>query len=203
ELAAALGRRLEVLEVDWESIITTLRDGHVDMIMGGMTITPARQVQVAFSDPYLRSGLLALMRREDASRFKKVAHATRPTHQVGAISGRTAERFVREPAPDAQPTVYRTVTAAINELHQRRVSLLIHDAPVAIWFAGGDEANLAVLLQLLDQEDLGWAMARDNDALRTAVNQVLARWRTDGTRDRILSRWVPYWQRLETTPAAR
>jgi len=39
----------------------------------------------------------------------------------------------------------------MNELRQRRVTLVAHDAPVAIWFAGGDEANLGVLLELLDE----------------------------------------------------
>jgi len=32
------------------------------------------------------------------------------------------------------------------------------------------------------------------------VNAVLARRRSDGTRDRILGRWLHYWQHLETQP---
>jgi len=35
------------------------------------------------------------------------------------------------------------------------------------------------------------------------VNGVLARWRTDGTQERILGRWVPYWQRLEAGTPGR
>ena len=44
---------------------------------------------------------------------------------------------------------------------------------------------------------------KDDDALRQQVNAVLARWRTDGTRDRILARWLPYWQRLESAERSR
>ena len=33
--------------------------------MSGMSVTPARQVRVAFSDPYMRSGLAAATRRGD------------------------------------------------------------------------------------------------------------------------------------------
>ena len=91
----------------------------------------------------------------------------------------------------------------MNELRQRRVTLVVHDAPVAIWFAAGDEANIGVLLELLDEEHLGWGMRREDDGLRAAVNGVLARWRTDGTRERILGRWVPYWQRLEAGTPGR
>jgi polar amino acid transport system substrate-binding protein len=173
------------------------------MVMSGMTITRARQVQIAFSDPYLRSGLLAVMRREDAPRFKTVASIRATVEPIGVIAGTTGEAFVRQNIPAAPVLVYPTIRAAIDELRQRRVRLLVHDAPVAIWYTGGDEANLSVLLALLDDEKLGWGVARDDEALRSDVDGVLARWRSDGTRDRILERWIHYWQRLESQPAGR
>ena len=203
ELAAALGRRLHVVETEWSDLVAAVRSRRADMAMAGLTITRARQVQIAFSDPYLHSGLLAVMRSEDADRFPRVTSVLRTAQPIGVVAGTTAERFVREHAPAAAVSVYPTVGSAMNELRQRRVTLVVHDAPVAIWFAGGDEANIGVLLQLLDQEDLGWGLSRDDEALRSEVNGVLARWRADGTRDRILARWLPYWQRLEARSASR
>jgi polar amino acid transport system substrate-binding protein len=202
ELAAALGRRLEFVKVGWEDLIPTLRARRTDMVMGGMTITRARETQIAFSEPYLRSGLVAVMRSADMPRFRKADSVLRTSEPVGVISGTTGERYVREHMPGAQVLVYPNVQAAIDELRQQRVTLVVHDAPVAIWFAGADEANLGVLLELLDEEPLGWGFSRDDDALRSAVDGVLARWRSDGTRDRILGRWVHYWQRLEMHPVA-
>ena len=171
--------------------------------MAGLTITRARQVLIGFSEPYLRSGLLAVMRREDVPRFTSVSSVLRTTQPIGVVTGTTAERFVREHAPSASVAVYPTAPAAMDELRQRRVTFVVHDAPVAIWFAAGDEANLGVLLELLNEEQLGWGLSRDDETLRSAVNGVLARWRTDGTRERILARWVPYWQRLEAGTAGR
>ncbi len=202
ELASALGRPLDIVDRPFEDLIPAVRDRRVDMIMSGLTITRARQVQIAFSDPYLRSGLVAVMRREDVPRFKTAQSVLRTTEPVGVVSGTTAERFVRERAPGASVSVYPAARAAIDELRQRRVTLVVHDAPVAIWFAAGDEANLGVLLELLDEEQLGWGFAQEDAALRTSVNAVLARWRTDGTRDRLLGRWIRYWQRLESQPVA-
>jgi len=65
------------------------------MIMAGMTITRARQVQIAFSDPYLRSGLLAVMRREDVARFRTVSRVLGTTEPIGVIAETTAERCAR------------------------------------------------------------------------------------------------------------
>jgi ABC-type amino acid transport substrate-binding protein len=203
ELAAALGRPLALVEVEFGDIIPALRAGRADLIMAGMTITPARQVLIEFSDPYLRSGLLTVMRREDVASFKSARSVLQTSEQIGVVERTTADRFVREHAPGAPVLVYPTALAAMGELRQRRVTLVVHDAPVAIWFAAGDEANLAVLLELLNQEQLGWGLRREDEALRSTVNGLLARWRTDGTRDRILGRWVPYWQRLEAGAAGR
>jgi polar amino acid transport system substrate-binding protein len=197
ELALALGRRLQLVEIPFAELIPALRAGRADMAMAGLTITPARQVTVAFSDPYLRSGLLTVMRREDMSRFKNARSVLQTTDPIGVVEGTTAERFVRDRAPTASILVYPSVSAAIDELRQRRVRVVVHDAPVAIWFASADEANLGVLLELLNQEQLGWAIRPDDEALRASVNDLLAQWRTDGTRARVLGRWVPYWQRLE------
>lgn len=203
ELAAALGRPLDLVEMGWDDLIPAVRDRRADMVMAGMTITRARQVQIAFSDPYLRSGLLAVMRSEDVPRFNKASSVLRTKEPVGVMAGTTGERFMREHAPGAHVMVYPNVQAAVNELRQRRVTLVVHDAPVAIWFVGGDEANLGVLLELLDEEQLGWGLPRDDNTLRSAVDGVLARWRSDGTRDRILGRWLHYWQRLEAQPVGR
>jgi ABC-type amino acid transport substrate-binding protein len=198
ELAPAIGRPLTVVPLDFTDLIPALRSGRVDIVMAGLTVTPAREVQVAFSDPYLRSGLLAVVRREDARRYSTADSVLGTRGGVGVVSGTTGERFVRERLRLASISVYPTAEAAVDELRQRRVDVVVHDAPVAIWFVSRDEASLAAVLAPLDDEQLAWAVGRDDDALRAETNRVLARWRADGTRERILTRWVPYWQRLES-----
>ena len=198
ELAPALGRELVFVPVDFPDLISTLRRGQADVVMAGMTITPAREVQVAFSAPYLRSGLIAVMRREDASRYPSAASVLGTRGGVGVVAGTTGERFVRERIRLGSISVYPTAGAAMSELRQRRIDLVIHDAPVGLWFVSRDEANLAALLAPLDDEQLAWAFRRDDEALRTEVDKILARWRSDGTRERILERWLPSWKRLES-----
>src|SRR5215470_3835097 len=196
ELGAALGRRLEFVPLGWEDQIPALLDRRTDIIMSGMTITRARELTVAFSQPYLRSGLIALVRPAERARYPTAAAVLATQDRVGVVGGTTGERFVREHLR-APLSVYPTAPAGILELTQRRVDLFIHDAPVSLWAVSRDEANLAPVLAPLDEESLGWAFRRDDDALRAAADAALARWRTDGTRARILTRWLPYWERLE------
>ena len=197
ELATALGRPLELMTVDWDDIIGDIEARRMDVAMAGLTVTPARAALIGFSDPFLRTGLVAVMRREDVPHFKTTASVLRTREAIGVVAGTIAERFVREHARNASVTVYPSALAAIDELRERRVTLVVHDAPVAMWFAAADEANLGVLADFLDDEQLAWGLHRDDATLRAAVNGVLAHWRKDGTRDRILARWVPYGQRRE------
>jgi polar amino acid transport system substrate-binding protein len=203
ELALALGRRVKVTMMPWRDLLPALREHKVDIVMAGLTVTRARQQQIAFGDPYLRSGLIAVMRREDAGRFRDVRSVLDTNEPVGVVAETTGERFVREQVRSAQLSSYTNAQAAIDELRQRRIALAIVDAPVGVYFASADEANLTVLLELLNVEDLAWGFAPGDDDLRADVDAVLARWRSDVTRDRIVGRWLPYWRRLEAGPTGR
>src|SRR5689334_13433151 len=143
ELAPALGRQLVIVPLEFGDLIPALRTGRADVVMAGMTITPAREVQVAFSAPYLRSGLVAVMRREDTQRYPSAASVLGTRGGVGVVAGTTGERFVRERIKVGSISVYPTAGAAMGELRQRRVDVVIHDAPVGLWFVSRDEANLA------------------------------------------------------------
>ena len=65
ELAEELGRFLHkdvrFVEVPWEDQIQTLLDDRTDIIMSGISITPLREVLIAFSIPYFRTGQMALI----------------------------------------------------------------------------------------------------------------------------------------------
>lgn len=202
-LAEALGRPLELVEARFEDQIPVLLGRRSDIIMAGMTITRARQVTIAFSDPYLRSGLGALVRRTEEARYPGPAAVLASPGPIGVVSGTTGERWVRERMPAANILGYAAPGDALVELVQRRVDIVIHDAPVILWLGSQREADVAPVLALLNDEPLGWGMRRDDPALVAAVNDVLARWNADGTRDAILSRWLPYWSRLEQAPRGR
>src|SRR5262245_48688776 len=63
ELGKALGRPVDLVEMPFEELLDALVDGHVDVAMAGFTITPDREVRVAFGEPYLRTTIAALIRR--------------------------------------------------------------------------------------------------------------------------------------------
>ncbi len=56
-LAKDLGVKPEFIVYNWEDTIPALRKGDIDIILGGMAITPERALKVNFSQPYSDSGI--------------------------------------------------------------------------------------------------------------------------------------------------
>jgi ABC-type amino acid transport substrate-binding protein len=192
-LASDLGRNVRFVALAFEDLIPALLDGRIDVIMSGMTVTPARRFRVAFADPYLESGLVGLVRRADRARFDTVEKVLRTSAPVGVRRGTTGEKFVADRMPNATVFVYPTGEAAALELRQNRIDLFVSDAPLVAWLVSANEADLAGEWNLLTHDQLAWAFRPDDVALHDAANAALARWRADGTLETIRARWLRGW----------
>jgi len=66
-VAARLGRRLEIVDMEFGAMIPALVAGKVDFIGACITITPERAKGVLFSESYYTGGISALVRDESAA----------------------------------------------------------------------------------------------------------------------------------------
>ena len=57
KLAQDMGVKVKYSVYEWDLIIDALNKGEIDLIAGGMSITPARALKVNFIRPYADSGL--------------------------------------------------------------------------------------------------------------------------------------------------
>jgi len=76
-------------------------------------------------------------------------------------------------------------------LRRGELTVFIHDAPTVWRIANtSNEKDLVGLYWPLTKEPLAWAVRKDDEPLRFALNRELERWRLDGRLKEILSRWV-------------
>ncbi len=188
-LTAALGRRLEIVPVPWDEQIPALLAGRTDIIMSGMSITPERAARVAFGDAYVTTALQGVLRREDAQRWPTPEALLQSSPRIGVKAGTTGEAFVRKRRPDENIVVYRRSRDAITELMNFRIDAYVSDSPVVAAAVGRWPDKLAAYPRNISQQSLAWAFAPEDAELRAAANGVLARWRQDGTLERVLNAW--------------
>lgn len=196
DLARQLGKELNMpvqfVEMGWDQQIAALIEGRIDIIMSAMTITDARKVRIDFTDPYLKSGLVAAIRAEDTSKYKSAKDILSAFPAVGVIKGTTGEAFVRKEMSKSPRIVTLTKTSdAAYELKGRRIDVFIHDAPAVIWLVSENEADIKGVWEPFNEENLGWGVRKGDDALLRQVNTILAKWKQDGTLNDILKTWLP------------
>jgi polar amino acid transport system substrate-binding protein len=191
-LGEELGRPVEFVELDWDKQIPTLLDGRIDIIMSGMSVTPTRQVRIAFAEPYMTVALVAVMRAEDRGKYVTWDDLSGSQDNVGVIPGTTGDAFVQKHMSHAVRVSIPSPKDGAMQLTRRRIDLFVHDGPTGMWLVSENEAALAGFPAPLEEQPLAWGLRRDDQGLLAAVNSALARWRREGTLDRVVTRWLPW-----------
>lgn len=193
QLAKDLGVKVIVVELTWEELIPALTNSRIDVIMSGMSVTEERSKLVSFTQPYLRVGQMALIRKADYSRLRDYTTMTLPATRVGFQKRTTGEAFVLQKLGRAKHVGFDSPEAGIAALHRGEIDFFIHDAPT-IWSATGRlegrDPELMGRYRPLTEEYLAWAVRKQDNALREQLNAALLRWQKSGQLDAVLDRWI-------------
>jgi len=201
EFSKFLNRPLQFVELRWAEQIPALLEGRTDIIMSAMSVTKQRDIRIAFSTPYYRTGLLALVRREDRSRFptgyKGIAGQV-PSLRFGVVRGTTGEQFVRKNFGRADKIrVYNTSQDAVNALttvfRVNRIDLLVHDGPILVMLAAADESGKLYLIpDYMTEENLAWGLRKNDSQLMASANRFVEKLKQDGRLQTLIKRWIPF-----------
>ena len=190
--AAALDLDPVFVECEWDALIPRLESGEIDVIMSGMSITDERRARVLFTEPYLRVGQLALIRRADIGRFGPPSRLRSSGVRIGYVQDTTGQGFVRRSLPRSIAYAFDSVDDGVRSLRGGRIDYFIHDAPT-IWRIAHrpDETDLMGLYQPLTEEYLAWAVRLDDAALKARLDATLDAWRANNQLEPVLDRWIP------------
>jgi ABC-type amino acid transport substrate-binding protein len=187
-----LGKKIVFVETPFPELIQSLLEDRIDMIMSGMTITKERAERISFTDPYARIAQMALVRAKDRSDFPNAQSFYRLTSKVGFVQKTSGELAARTFFPQATIAPQPTIEAGVAGLRKGEIAVFIHDAPT-VWRIAGNprEKELVGLYWPLTQESLAWAVRKDDEPLRFALNRELDNFKSSGRLKQILSKWVP------------
>ncbi len=191
ELAKTLDRPLQFVEVPWSQQINALLADKFDVIMSGMTITRERQVRIAFSEPYLQHGQMALVRRTDLDRFDTSAKICNANAHFAVQRKTTGDIFVQQICRNAVSVGNMDPADAAQAICCKMIDIYIHDAPIIVWMASENEADLTTVPIQSPAQAIAWGIKKTDTELQATLNKVLAQWKADGTLERITQRWLP------------
>jgi len=182
-LADHLGRPLAVENIAFDGLIPALKTGKIDCIISSMTATPERARSIAFSDPYLKTGLALLV--GTGSPVESAADLDRPGRVVAVKKGTTGHQFAATAVRQARMLVLDKESAAVLEVAQGRADAFIYDSLSVYRSHIRHRDTTRALLRPFREETWAVGLRRGDDALRAAVNEFLAGYREAGGFERL------------------
>lgn len=181
KLCDANGWKLEVVQLDWDSLIPAVMSGSVDAVIAGQSMTAERMESVDFAGPYLYASIVCVTRQDsvyaNAASIADLSGGT-ATSQMGTIWYDSCLPQI----PDAKvSTAAETAPAMLMALETGAVDFICTDMPTAqgavlaypdmkiLDFTGSD-GNF----QVSDEEiNIGISIRKGNTVLLDALNGVL------------------------------
>lgn len=190
KLADQLHARAVFIHTSWSSMLDDLGRGAFDLAMGGVSVTPARQAQGAFSIPYSSGGKTILSRCTDARKFRGgIASVDRPKIRVIVNPGGTNEQYIRSNVHHARIIVYPDNRGIFDEIAADHADVMLTDDVEAELQAHHHPGLCRAFPGTLTHADKAILMPRDPDLVK-GVNDWLARAIAAGEPARVLKSYL-------------
>ena len=191
-IAEKLGMELQIVDIEFDSIIAGVQTGKYDMGMAGMTVTEERKQSVDFSDSYA-TGIQSIIVAEDSpiTSIDDIL-ADGAEYKVGVQLSTTGDIYITDDLGDAaadRVTEFQTGNDAVAALSSGKVDAVIIDNEPAKSYVAAT-TGLKVLDTEYVVEDYAICFSKDNTELKDKVNAALAELIADGTVQSIVDKYI-------------
>lgn len=188
-VAEQLGLECVYNDQDFDSIIPGVVAGTIDAGLSGISITPEREEQVVFSDPYYVDNQAVATMSDNADITEDNAADTLNTADVtiAVQSGSTGADFAAENFPNATQLPFPQFTDAFAAVNSGQADAVCGNAAVVNQMLAGAYTDMHTVLTSATGEEYAIAVSKDNPALLDAINGALKTLTDDGTIDQLIS----------------
>lgn len=189
-LASAMEVEAKFVVKPFGELLGALKSGEIDMVMSGMTITPKRNLDVAFVGPYVVSGKSILTKSATLAAADETGDINLENVSLVALEGSTSQRFVEEMLPKAKLTKSKTNTDAVRMVLEGQADAMVADMETClIAVLRYPEADLATLAVPLTLEPIGIAVPPNDPLFLNLVQNYLAMLDGAGLLEELTKKW--------------
>lgn len=164
-MASLMGVKLEIQVIPFADLLPKLEAGKVDLVISNLTITPRRNLRVAFVGPYLESGKCIVTRDNALANAQESTNLNVKETRLAVLGGSTSADFARELFPEATLLEVDDYARAATLVRNDEASGLLTDYPVCLAILKANpDAGFVSVFSLLTYEPIGIALPAD-DAL--------------------------------------
>lgn len=197
-LCADMKMTCEITAQDWDGIIPGLKAGKYDAIVAAMSVTPEREQQVSFTEPYFSNTLVFLAKKD--SSFDPSNSSDINANSIAAQRSTISSQWFEKAYPDADMKLYDTLSNAFLDLGSNRVDAMVSDKlPALEWLGSTSGSQYGLRGEEIDINDNFAIAVRPGDELQAKINQALANIKANGTYDDINNKYFAVPETSATT----
>lgn len=182
-LARHLGREVVIENIPFDGLVPALRTGRIDCIISSLTATPERAKTIAFSEPYLKTGLALLVSTK--SPVQTAADLDVAGRVIAVKKGTTAHQYAATALKKARLLVLDKESAAALEVTLGKADAFIYDALSVYQHHKRHPDTTRALLAPFREETWAVGLRPGDDELKSKVNEFLRTFRADGGFERL------------------
>lgn len=129
-LADKIGKKVEIVKLDWDNLILSLNNNQIDAVIAGMTATDERKQQVNFTDPYYVSEEVLIVKKDSKYTSATSLEDFKGATVQGQMNTIYDEIIDQIPGVNHMPAA-ETFPAAIQALQAGSVDAVTSELPVA------------------------------------------------------------------------
>jgi polar amino acid transport system substrate-binding protein len=198
-LADELGLKLQVKDMEFDSVLIAVQNGTCDIAMAGLTVTERRRESVDFCQGYFNASQMVITRTENNSVGNRMTADEVLTNlkgqKIGVVFGFTGQFFAEgdedfefEGIEGADIKTYTTGSLAVAALKNGSVDYVIIDNVPAEILAAGNSGTKLINVPLTEEE-YAFAVKKGNSELLSKVNNILSAMKTDGRLSEIIRKY--------------
>ena len=179
-----LGVKVKMVDSNFTALLASVNSGKVDLGMSGMVATAERAKTMDFSDPYINSKYIVIVRKSDADKFSTLESFGEGT-KIGVQKSSTAIPVVEKELPTARQVVLDQIPDLLLELKQNKIDGFVVDEVIAQqYLLTNPDITISKLAFTSSEAKMDTIVSagklRDNTELMKIVNEVIKEARDSG-----------------------
>jgi polar amino acid transport system substrate-binding protein len=190
-MAKSMGVKAELKTMPFAELLPALEAGKIDMVASNMTITPGRNLKVAFVGPYFVSGKAFMTKKKTIALADEADDIDAKKTKLVALKGSTSQAFVETALPEAQLVTATDYDEAVKMVLDDKVHAMVSDYPIAVVSVFRyPEQGLLSVVTTLTYEPIGIGVPAGDPLLVNWVENFLAIAESTGLLEELNRKWM-------------
>ncbi|HHW5986615.1 TPA: ABC transporter permease subunit [Staphylococcus aureus] len=178
--------KLKIVNMSFDSLLGALKTGKIDIIISGMTSTPERKKQVDFSDSYMMTKNIMLVKKDKVNEYKDIKDFN--NKKIGAQKGTEQEKIAQTEIENASITSLSRLPDVILALKSGKVEGAVVEKPVAeAYLKQNPKLGISNVKFNEEEKDTVIAVPKDSPKLLSQINKTIKEVKDKGLIDKYMT----------------